>query len=280
MENSNILTPNISVLMSVYKNDNPVFLNLALESLSQQDYKANQYVLVKDGPVCAELDDVLKKFQANNQGVDIVELGTNVGLADALQIGLKYVKNELVARMDSDDYSVNERFKKQIEIFSHNPEISVVSSDVAEFTDNIDQTDKVRALPMENNELLKFAQWRNPLNHPAVMFKKSAVLSVGGYQTFDKFEDYHLWVRMLVAGFEFFNISETLVLMRTGTGMYSRRGGWKYLLDYISLRKIFVSWGFSTPGQAMMSISLMIANVAIPTRLRSMLYQILLRKSI
>src|SRR5699024_12827165 len=67
------------------------------------------------------------------------------------------------------------------------------------------------------SEIIEFAKKRNPFNHPCVMYKKSAVKAVGSYQDFYLLEDYYLWLRMLMAGYQGYNIQEPLLHMRAGS---------------------------------------------------------------
>lgn len=272
------LMPRVSVLMSVYKNDNPLFLKQALQSLVNQTYQVEQYVIVKDGPVTNDIEKVLQNFKQNNRHVEIIGLDRNRGLADALQVGLEAVRNEIVVRMDSDDVSLETRIEQQMHEMLHDSQVAVISSNITEFSDDVSDLQSSRVLPSSHQDLVKFAQWRNPVNHPSVMFRKSAVLKVGGYKTFDKFEDYHLWVRMIVAGFKFVNIQESLVFMRTGNGLYNRRGGWRYLVKYVELRQLFIQWGFSTHLQGLIAVLSMTGNVLLPPKPRELLYNFFLRK--
>ena len=76
----------------------------------------------------------------------------------------------------------------------------------------------------QHENILRFAKGRCPVNHPVVMFRKSAVLKAGGYKHFPLFEDYYLWVRMLMNGARFYNIQESLLFFRFSPDMFRRRG--------------------------------------------------------
>ena len=218
-----------SVLMSVYHKEKPEYLKQAIESIQTQTLSTNDFVLVCDGPLNEQLDDVIAtKQQEMGDTLNVVRLAKNGGLGNALNEGIKYCKNELVARMDSDDIAYPDRCEKQIAVFNTHSEVSICSGIVEEFTTDPNTVDTRRVPPETNAEIIEFAKKRNPFNHPCVMYKKSAVEAVGSYQDFYLLEDYYLWLRMLMAGYQGYNIQEPLLHMRAGSDMYLRRAGWKY----------------------------------------------------
>ena len=218
-----------SVLMSVYHKEKPEYLEQAIASIQAQTLPTDDFVLVCDGPLNAVLDAVVaKKQQEMGETLNVVRLAKNGGLGNALNEGIKHCKNELVARMDSDDIAYQDRCEKQIAVFYTHPEVSVCSGIVEEFTSTPDVVDAKRVPPEAHEEIVEFAKKRNPFNHPCVMYKKSAVEAVGSYQDFYLLEDYYLWLRMLMAGYQGYNIQEPLLHMRAGSDMYLRRAGWKY----------------------------------------------------
>lgn len=105
-----------SVLMSVYYKENPDYFIASLKSIVNQTLKPDQIVIVKDGKLTEKLDQVIEEFVRKEPELFyIVSLDKNVGLGRALDEGLKYCKNELVARMDSDDISLPDRCGIQVE---------------------------------------------------------------------------------------------------------------------------------------------------------------------
>lgn len=225
-----------SVLMSVYHKENPEYIRQAFSSIwDHQILKPNEIVIVKDGPLTIELDDEILFF-SQRAPVKIVKLEENKGLGIALNIGLNNCINELVARMDSDDISHPERFEKQINYLINNPEISFVSSNIQEFGKNISDILSQRLVPEFHQGITSFSKLRNPMNHMAIVFKKQAVLSSGGYIPFLGYEDYYLWVRMLQKGYKAYNIQENLVHARTGNNMLARRQGYVFFKQELKLQ--------------------------------------------
>lgn len=219
-----------SVLMSVYFKENPEFLRQSMESIYNQTISTDNFVLVCDGYLNAGLYKVIeeqkKKFR---EVLKVIQLEKNCGLGNALNEGMKHCRHEFVARMDSDDISFPERCERQLEAFKDRTEIAVCSGTVLEFWNTPDQITGKRALPEKHKDICKFSHKRNPFNHPAVMFRKSAVEKSGGYQErYHLFEDYDLWVRMLMKGYQGYNLKIPLLYMRVPEDMYARRGGKSY----------------------------------------------------
>ena len=270
---------NYSVLMSVYHKEKPEYLRQAIESIQVQTVPTNDFVLVCDGPLNPELDAVIvAKQQEMGTVLNVVRLAKNAGLGNALNEGIKHCKNELVARMDSDDIAYPDRCEKQIKVFNTYPEVSICSGIVKEFTTDPEVVDTRRVPPETNAEIVEFAKKRNPFNHPCVMYKKSAVEAVGSYQDFYLLEDYYLWLRMLMAGYQGYNIQEPLLHMRAGSDMYKRRAGWKYAKTQVRLFKFMKNEGFIGERQYIKSCVIRSGSSVAPNWLRKFMFEKVLRK--
>jgi glycosyltransferase involved in cell wall biosynthesis len=235
-----------SVLISVYQKENPDFLRVALESIwFRQSLQPSEIVLVCDGPLNKELDQVIDIFSLSAP-LKVCTLEKNSGLGIALSKGLNICSNEIVARMDSDDISVPDRFEKQLKFMTDHPEIDILGANIAEFKESSDNVCSYRRLPSKFNEIIHFAKKRNPLNHMTVVFRKTAVINAGNYQPFYGYEDYYLWIRMLQNGSIIGNIPENLVFARIGNKMHSRRHGFKLFKQELKLLKELLRINFLT----------------------------------
>lgn len=227
-----------SVLMSVYKNDKKEFFIEAIESVLNQTLLPNEIVIIKDGEVSEELEDILKSYE-NNKLFNIIQLDKNYGLGLAMRYGINYCKYDWIARMDADDISHLERFKKQMKIIEQNPNIAIVGSNSEDFEINIDKINSKRIMPEKNEEILKFAKRRCPFIHPTVIFNKEKVLEVGSYDDIKYFEDYNLFLKLLKK-YEGYNIQETLFYVRNNLETSARRGGLSYLkLEYCAFKYFY-----------------------------------------
>ena len=268
-----------SVLMSVYHKEKPEYLKQAIASIQAQTLPTDDFVLVCDGPLNDALDAVIaKKQQEMGKTLNVVRLAKNGGLGNALNEGIKHCKNELVARMDSDDIAYPDRCEKQIAVFYTHLEVSICSGIVEEFTSTPDVVDAKRVPPEAHEEIVEFAKKRNPFNHPCVMYKKSAVEAVGSYQDFYLLEDYYLWLRMLMAGYQGYNIQESLLHMRAGSDMYLRRAGWKYAKTQERLFGFMRDKKFISNGQYIKSCVIRSGSALAPNWLRKLMFEKVLRK--
>lgn len=268
-----------SVLMSVYQKEKPVQLEQAIESIRMQTLPVSDFVLVCDGPLNADLDTVIQREKHRmGEVLTVVRIPQNVGLGRALNAGLKHCRCELVARMDSDDISYPDRCEKQVRVFAFHPEVSVCSGIVEEFTSDVRVVDSRRVPPETQAEIMKFAKSRNPFNHPCVMYKKSVVESVGSYQDFYLLEDYYLWLRMLLAGYQGYNLQEPLLHMRAGSDMYKRRAGLKYACSQVKLFQFMKKQRFIDSGQFLKSCLIRCVSSLAPNWMRKSMFKIALRK--
>lgn len=267
-----------SVLMSVYYKENPSYLKEAINSIQKQTLKTNDFVLVCDGPLTKELDEVISLKEKEIDVLNVIRLDSNVGLGKALNEGLKYCKNELVARMDSDDIAYPDRCKKQVDLFNKYREISICSGTVEELDGDINNIKVKRVLPKTNDEILNFAKKRNPFNHPCVMYKKMDVEDVGSYQDFYLLEDYYLWVRMLLKGYKGYNIQEPILYMRAGSYMYKRRSGLKYARSQRALFNYMREENFISNKEYINSCLIRSASSLAPNWLRRLMFEKVLRK--
>lgn len=263
-----------SVLMSVYMKEKAEFLKAAVESMLNQTICTNDFVIICDGPLTKELDDVISRYKEENPDLfQIVRLKTNQGLGNALRIGVEVCKNELIARMDSDDISCHDRCEKQLEMFKCNDKLCLCSGFVKEFIENQDDALKIKKVPLNNADIYKYAKKRNPINHMAVMFKKSKVLEAGNYIELNLGEDYYLWVRMLYKGFEVANIGDILVYARTGSSMYKRRGGRAYVRKMIKVQTVFLKLGFINQKEYLINCLFRSIVGYMPNYFRRLIYQ-------
>ncbi|MFD1362330.1 glycosyltransferase [Lentibacillus salinarum] len=238
---------NYSVLMSVYQKETPEYFITSIESMINQTLPPNEIVIVKDGELTEELDEVINRYQTSYPNLfTVVPLQHNVGLGKALNYGLENCKNELVARMDTDDISVRDRCELQINKFVKNDNLSIVGSFIDEFYDDPENILSSRVVPITHQDILKFSRRRNPFNHPTVMYKKSAVLRCGGYGDYRRNQDFDLFVRMLNSGFIAENVDKALVLFRANQNNSERRKSWVKCKSNIKLMHTFWKKGYSS----------------------------------
>lgn len=267
-----------SVLLSLYYKENSEYLRQSLDSIFNQTLKPDEVVLVEDGPLTEELYKVLSEYSNIYSNLKIVPLGKNEGLGNALNMGLTYCSFDLVARMDTDDIAKPDRFEKEIAVFENDPSIDICGSWIDEFIDNPDHVVSQRKVPEIHNDIIKYSHSRCPLNHPTVMYRKSKVQAVGGYQGFP--EDYFLWIKMIMSGAKFYNIQNSLLFFRFSNEVIRRRGGLSYARDCIRTQYGFYKVGFNSLPVFFKNCIIRCTISLIPNNFRSFIYRKFLRDHI
>jgi len=226
---------NFSILMSIYHKEKPQYFDRAMQSIwDEQSTKPHEIVLVQDGKLTDDLYIIIQKWKNKLTDVlKVISLEQNIGLGDALNKGIKHCSYELIARMDTDDIALPDRFEKQLKIFEDS-DIDICSSWVSEFDSDEKEIVSYRKVPENHDEIVNYFKMRNAINHPAVMYKKSVAEKAGGYKKMMWFEDYYLWTRMILNGAKFYNIQESLVNMRAGYAQLERRSGINYAFSELS----------------------------------------------
>lgn len=267
-----------SVLISVYAKDNAHYFSEALQSLCDSSIVPDEVILICDGPLTTALESIIYSYQLKLP-LKIIKLKSNQGLGLALRQGLRYCQYEWVARFDADDICCRDRFEKQLKLLEQCPGIDVLGGQIIEFTDIIEEDNVVKkTVPFEHEQITAYAKLRNPINHMTVMFKKSSVLEVGNYQNAPLYEDYDLWIRMLLKGYTFANLEDVLVLARAGKNMYERRGNLSYARQEIKMQYKFYKIGFLSSFELVRNLLIRIPVRLIPNGLRSLIYTNLLRQ--
>lgn len=268
-----------SVLMSLYIKEKPEYLRSAIQSMVDQTYAPDEIVIVKDGIITEELESVLNDFSEKYPNLfNIVGYEKNRGLGLALNFGLKHCRNELVARMDTDDISKPERCAKQIKTFEVNPELAIVGSFVDEFYSSPEEVVSVRAVPEKHEDIYNFAKKRSAFNHPAVMYRKSRVLENGGYADLRRNQDVDLFGRMLFAGCKAENISESLLFFRSNDDLAKRRKSWENTKSYIETVKRFWKMGYASLGDYALIAIAQTGMFIMPIKVQYWIYKKFLRK--
>ena len=268
-----------SILMSVYAKEKPEHLIQSIDSMLKQTVFPEQFVIVKDGPLTEELEGVLSRYQSeHNELFTLVALEQNSGLAIALDAGLEVCRNELVARMDSDDISLPTRCEKQLEKFSENENLAVLGTNIDEFDSSPDNVKRSRVVPSEYEQILKRIRRREPFNHPTIMFKKSEVIRCGGYGTLRRCQDFDLFSRMMNMGCYAENINESLLLFRADEGNYKRRKGKKSSEGYMTVMKLNYKRGYCSWTDMMYARFAQFALWVMPTGVMKWVSDTFLRK--
>jgi glycosyltransferase involved in cell wall biosynthesis len=266
-------TAEVSVLIALCANDNPLFFKEAMNSIFSQSMEPAEIVLVLDGPLLEGLSKAVSEYK-DDKRVKIVRLETNNGLACALNEGLKSCSYDIVIRADSDDINIKDRIETQFRYFTENRDIDVLGGWVLEYTEDMKKIISIRKVPEWDKDIKRKMKRRNCINHPASAFRKSSITKAGGYPSFRKSQDYALWSKMISEGFAFHNLQKVLVKMRCGKEMMRRRG-LRYFYHEFRVLKFQKKIGFINAGDFLLNLIIRFIFRMVPVRLRLSLYRLI-----
>lgn len=268
-----------SVSMCVYGKDNPDWFDRALDSVLNQTVKPTELVLVVDGPISNELEDVIEKYRPTID-FKVIRFSENQGHGNARRAGFEACSCDLIALMDADDVNVPDRFEQQLKIFSEQ-DVDIVGGDISEFIGEEENVVAYRKVPTADAEIKEYMKKRCPLNQITVMFKKQSVKDVGGYIDWYCAEDYYLWIRLALKGYKMTNTGTILANVRVGKEMYSRRGGWKYFKSERKLQKYMRKNKIIGFGTYFINVAKrFVVQVLMPNRLRGWVFKKFARKKV
>lgn len=268
-----------SVLTTVYKKETPENLRKSLLSSYQQTLKPTEIILVCDGELTEELDREIEILQREIPILKVFRLPENLGSGPASLFGVNHCQTDFIARMDSDDYSIETRFEKQVSAFEKNPNLIMVGSNILELNTEFTAIKKV---PEHTEEIRKYSRLRNPFNNPSSMMKKEYILKAGNYREFRYLEDYDLTMRLLHDNptKDFLNIQEPLVVMQTNDFSYLRRGGFLYVKTDFVLQLDFYRRGDISLVEFVRNIFLRNTIRIFPNSIRKWIYKKKMREDV
>lgn len=269
-----------SVLISLYIHEKAEYFDACMKSILNQTVAPNEIVIVKDGPVSEEVEKVIEKYVSVQPGLyRIVSYDQNRGLGYALAKGIEACSYELIARMDADDLARRDRFEKQLKEFEKDPALDICGSDINEFEKDPGIIVAKRKVPSKDEDIKEYQKTRDAFNHVSVMYKKSAILKAGNYQTCPLMEDTYLWVRMIQKGAKCKNIKEPLVYVRIGKDMYKRRGGFRYFLKYREGRKMVRKTNYIGAKDYYYTLAVQLCVALVPGSLRGWIFKKILHRN-
>lgn len=245
----------ISVLMAVYDAEKPEYLDRAIQSIwSDQTVRPDQVIIVEDGPLTRELEAVINKWSLEiGLSLTLLKNDENIGLTKSLNRGIQAVTSTYIARMDSDDISIPQRFQWQKEFLDSHPEVAIIGGNLQEFDSTKDNLG-VRHYPKTNEEVLSYIYKASPLAHPTVMMR-SEIFDKGLHynERYRTSQDIALWFDVLDAGYKIANLEEITIKFRREGDVFKRRSKQKAkneLKIYLNgIRKLYghITWRYIYP---------------------------------
>jgi|SaaInl8_200m_RNA_FD_contig_101_268924_length_1941_multi_4_in_0_out_0_2 glycosyltransferase involved in cell wall biosynthesis len=267
-----------SVLMSIYHKEKEDYFNKTMQSIwDKQTIKPNEIILVQDGELTHELYKSINQWKEKLGNIfKVIPLEKNVGLASALNQGLKHCNYEYIARMDTDDISTPKRFEKQLEFLKKNQDIDVVGTYINEIDENENIVKDIVKFPLSHNELYNFFSKRDPLAHPTTMFRKSYFKKAGIYRTdLHLAEDTLLWYYGFLNNCRFANIDYIGLNFRRTADFYKRRGDVKKSIGLLKYRLFNINRKLNYGRKEdLFAIAYFIISIS-PSFIKKIIYQIL-----
>ena len=266
-----------SVLMSVYAKVKCEELRLSIESMLNQTVFPEQFVIVYDGPLDSRIQDTISGYCSMYPNLfTIVKLETNMGLAAALNAGLDACRNELVARMDSDDYSLPERCEYQLREFEKDKELALLGTMTKTFVDNPENTSEfIKYRPTTEAEIKKAIRRNSPFSHPSVMYKRSIVIKCGYYDPeLRRSQDHDLFSKIINAGYVARNIDKVLLLFRADDSMMKRNKNKESSIARIEVQKRLLKRHECSIFDFVYIYIMMICSIIVPVSIYKKVYKI------
>lgn len=269
-----------SVLISIYHKEHPLHFHSCMESIwDNQTLKPTEIVLIEDGPLTPQLDQVIHHWQVKLGDVlRTTKLGQNVGTGKAKNIGLQQCSYEIVCIVDTDDISVSNRFERQVEFLKANTEVVIVGGQIVEFIEDNNNPSGMRKVPLHHDQLYRFAERQSPFNNMTIAYRRSKILEVGGYQHHLWMEDYNLFLRVIANGYKIENLEEVLVYARIDNGMHARRKGLEYIKSEKQLLDLKKQLKLQSPLRANILFLIRSAFRLLPSGILGKVYNNFLRK--
>ena len=278
MKKNNIILPRYSVLMSVYSGENPDFFRASVESILDQTYPPDDFVLVCDGTLTHELENAVRFYEENYECFRPVRLANKVGTGECGNIGIEHCKNEYIVKMDSDDIALPNRCEISMYVLAKHPEIDILGAFIDEFDSDTGVFISTKKTPVSHKEIVKYARRRNPFNNQTLVFKKTFAKKIGGYSNIKRCEDYEFVVKMLASGARGRNIGRTLVKYRTSPENFVRRKNWRNTKSFIQVRWRIYKMGFSHFMDFIVPCAAQLVMFALPSAFTRKIYKKILRK--
>ena len=269
---------NYSVIMSICSKVCPKDLEISINSILNQTYQTNEFIIIKDGELTAEQENLISTIIKQKKDIfRVFQFEKNVGAGNAYNKGLELCTNKWAAIMDSDDYAAETKFEKQMKYLSEHSDIDAIGTNAAEFINDIGNIVSTRTMPEYNDEIIKFGHGRCPMIQPTVIFKVDSVKKAGSYQHSPLTEDFDLYIRMIMNECKFYTFQEVLYYVRTSDDFFKRRGGIKYLKPILGFKYKYYKKGYFTFKQFVKTAFSSTIVSIMPNKIRAIVYKKFLR---
>lgn len=273
--------PRFAAMLCLYKNNVASEVQEALSSaFEEQVLPPDQLIAVFDGPIPQDVQRVIEEFSKMHD-VRMVVHSECRGHGPARSAAIAACQYQWIAIIDADDVSLPNRFSDLVEVIAAHPESAVVGGGLVEF--EMKDGEKVLGhtvlYPETPKDVGDYIKARSPIAQPTSMLRIDAINAVGGYQDWFNNEDYHLWIRLVSAGYELRNVPRPLLQFRVDADLFRRRGGIRYWWNEVKLQLFSLDRGTTSVGRVFAgALVRFLVQVILPPKGRDIFYNKVLRR--
>ena len=220
----------VTVIVPIYLKTTKKDLLQCLNSIYNSSKVPGEILICIDGKLSTNVEEFVKKLK-KEKNVKLFISKKNLGLGRLLQRAVPVCKFDLVARLDSDEYTSSKRFEIQYDFFKKMKDLVLLGGYSIEKLKNTKNI--LKKVPLKYSEIKYYSKLRNPFNHSTVMFRKKEILKVGGYTHQPFFEDFLLWIKLINKKNNMLNIPKVLSYSNIDDSYYERRSGIDYFYKFL-----------------------------------------------
>lgn len=235
--------PRVSVVMPAYNAEK--YIGEAIDSILNQTYTDFEFIIIDDGSSDNTINTIMSYTDPR---IRFYQNEHNVGVAATLNRGLELATGEYIARMDSDDISLAERFEKQVDFMNRNPDVAVVGTGIQLFG----AQSATRMFSADYDHLKVDLLFGNCFAHPSVMLRAKFFRQTSlCYDTsYSKMEDFDLWVRT-AEQYKIASLQEVLLKYRIHPKQVTQKPSENNIIQLRSLKKRQIAnLGIDTSNEA------------------------------
>lgn len=191
-------SPTVSVIITTH--NRPALLKKAIQSVLNQDYANFELLIIDDASSGTETAHIIAQFP--DRRIRCIKNASQLGSTNSLNIGIKESKGKYIAILDDDDeWIIKDKLSKQTVFLETHPHHVLVSTNVIVTHYDTDVLLVKSNAPRLDEKIRNILLFSNPIAHSAVLYRKDAAISVGGYDpSFPRGKDYDLWLKLGIKG--------------------------------------------------------------------------------
>ena len=247
---------NFTVLMPVHDLVKTDLLKKSIYSVLNNTLIPKEFLIIVNGVISKKKFFFLNSLKKNK--IIRIFFLKKIGLVRALNYGIIKSKFNIIARADSDDINLKNRFLKQINFFIKN-NLDILGSNIYE---KIGKKKYIKNL-VSSPSIFHFIFF-NPINHMTVVFNKKKIMKLGLYPSIKYKEDYALWLLAKFSNYKLYNLNLNLVSVNFDQKRFSRRKNLESIFSEFKIFLLILEKKFIIAPLAILVLILRISYLALP----------------